>query len=404
MTERHPAQAPVNPRKVPRRVQFHSDLYFAEVHAGVVDYARAANWMLYDGKCYFPSTPYTEPCDGMLVIAALTDMADWVKRQTCPLVRLLWSALPGSEPAVETDPAAIGARGAEHFLSLGEPKFVFYTGWLTHESQAMWHGFETKLSAAGRKATLVDFGEGRSPENAILISREERWQWLAEKLSQLPRPLAVMAEDDRFVYDVVEAANRLGWRIPEDIAVLGADDRELILGKIPISISSVDSQLRKIGWEGAALLDRILDGEKPPSEPIRILPGEVKARRSTATFVCDQPAVNTAVTFLRNHFHESLRIDGIARAAGLSERSLQNLFKQHVGCTVSEELSRVRLNHAARLLRETDLKLDSVAHESGLRSAKYLCEVFRAAFQTTPATYRERTLVTQSSPEKSRVS
>lgn len=404
MTERHAVVELAKTRKVPRRVQFHCDLYFPEVHAGIVDYARSANWMLYDGKCYLPSNPYTEPCDGMLVIVAQKEMADWAKKQTCPKVRLLCSSFAEKEPSVETDPKAIGSRGAEHFLTLGAPNCVFYTGWMIGENELMWNGFKSAMAAAGRTATLLNFGEGRSIENSLRISREERWQWLAEKLSHLPRPLAVMAEDDRFVYDVVEAANRLGWRIPEDLAVLGADDRELILGKIPIPISSVDSQLRKIGWEGAALLDRILDGETPPSAPIRIAPGEVKARRSTATFVCDQPAVNTAVTFLRNHFHESLRIDGIARVAGLSERSLQNLFKQHVGCTISEELSRVRLAHAARLLRETDLKLDSVAHESGLRSAKYLCEVFRAAFQTTPATYRERTLVTQSSPEKSRVS
>lgn len=70
-------------------------------------------------------------------------------------------------------------------------------------------------------------------------------------------------------------------------------------------------------------------------------------------------------------------------------RSLQLAFNEHLGHSVSDELSRVRLEHAKRLLRETDLKLDSVAHESGLGNAKCLCQVFRAAFGETPTDYRD---------------
>lgn len=377
-------------RRKPLRVQFVCDRYYAEVHAGVVDYAHSAQWALYDGKCYMPTTPYTETCDGILAIVTLHELADWLNEQTCPVVRLLCTPFLEKHPAVEPDVEAIGRRGAEHFLSIHASNCVFYRAWFTDETERTWRAFNAAIERAGGKATLFDFSEGRLAMNPILTTREERWAWLAEKLSQMPRPLAVMAEDDRYAYDVAEAANRLGWRIPEDVAILGADNRELVLKKIFTPVSSLDTNLHGIGWEGAALLDRILNGEEPPKEPIRVEPGEVKIRKSTATFMCDQPAVNAAVIHLRSHFHEVLRLEDLAKIAGLSERTLQTLFKQHVGRTVSEELSRVRLEHASRLLRETDLKLESVAHESGLRSAKYLCEVFRAEYDMTPATYRER--------------
>lgn len=198
-----------------------------------------------------------------------------------------------------------------------------------------------------------------------------------------------MAEDDRFANDLIEAAAMGEWWIPEDLAVLAADNRELILGKYSLPISSVDSNLRGIGWTGAELLDRILDGEAPPKDPIRVKPGPVIARRSTATFTCDNPGVSAAVTFLRARYREPIQVADVARVAGVSSRSIQSSFREIVGCAISDELSRLRLEHAARLLRETDLKLECVAHESGLTSAKYLCEVFRNAFRSTPTEFRE---------------
>jgi LacI family transcriptional regulator len=380
----------VSAAKQPRRVQFFCDSYLAEVHAGVVDFARAAGWSLYDGKCYDVENTYSEPSDGILTVVARARLFEWLKTQTCPVVQVL-SLIGGDSPfpVVETDAATIGVRAAEHFLTLGLPNCIFYRTWLPDGREACWETFSGTLRAAGRTVHRIEFADGRTFEEITTISRQERWDWLAEQLRSLTRPLAAFVMDDRYVNDLVQAAALLKWSIPEELAVLGADNRLLVLGKQPISISSVDSNLHGVGWAGAALLERIMDGEKPPTERVRIAPGEVVARRSTATFVCDHPGVSAAMNFLRSHYHEGIQVADIARAASLSTRSLQGSFKQTVGCTISEELARLRLAHAARLLRETDLKLESVANESGLSSAKYLCEVFRPAFHTTPAAYRE---------------
>lgn len=355
----------------------------------MVDYARAAGWSLYDKKCYVPALDYTEECDGILAIATMADLAAWLRAQSCPVVRLLCSDMELPFPAVEPDSVGIGARGAEHFLSLGSPNCVFYTGWLTRETEAIWRGFSTTLAAAGKGARLVDFKAGCAGKETVTFSRQQRWDWLVEQLRVLPRPLAVFAEDDRFANDLIVAAAQLGWRIPEDMAVLGADNRALILGKYPVPVSSVDTNLHGIGWAGGALLERILDGEKIPAVACSIAPGPVVARRSTATFVCDHSGVTAAVNYLRAHFHEHLDLAALVQAAAVSTRSLQSAFKEHLGHSVSDELSRVRLEHARRLLRETDLKLESVAHESGFGNAKYLCQVFRAAFGETPTGYRD---------------
>jgi LacI family transcriptional regulator len=311
-----------------------------------------------------------------------------LKRQNRPMVQLLCSEQNLACPSVEPDCLAMGTRAAEHLLTLGSPSFAFYRSCKAAETQRLWEGFSSAIAAAGHKAHFIDFST-HAPGRETTIPRRKRWMWLRDQIAALPKPLALLVEDDRFANDAIEVAAMLQLRIPEDLAVLGVDDRPLILNKLPVSVSSLDSNLHGIGWEGAALLDRILNGESPPSEPVLVAPGRVVGRRSTATFVCDHPAVSAAVNFLRANYHGSIQVADIARAATLSTRSLQALFKQEVGCTISEELSRLRLAHAARLLRETDLKLESIAHESGLSNAKYLCEVFRPAFNATPSAYRE---------------
>jgi LacI family transcriptional regulator len=376
--------------KKPRKIAFFCDIYTAEIHAGVVDYARTADWALYDGKCYDLENTYSEPVDGILTIVARPRLAEWLLTQNCPVVQML--SLIGWEtpvPVVEPDPAAIGVLAAEHFLTLGSPECVFYRTWLPDEREVCWKSFAATLRAAGRSVHLIDFSLGQSFEFISTHTRHERWAWLAEKLRSLPQPIAAFVMDDRYVNDLFQAAKLLEWRIPDELAVLGADNRPLILGKQPISVSSVDTNLHGVGWAGAALLDRILDGEKPPIEPIRITPGHVIERSSTATFVCNHPGVTAAMNYLRSHYQELIQLPEIANSTGLSARSLQKTFKAVVGRSIFDELGRLRVSHAARLLRETNLKLESVAHESGLRNAQYLCGVFRQVFNTTPVAYRD---------------
>jgi len=53
-----------------------------------------------------------------------------------------------------------------------------------------------------------------------------------------------------------------GLRVPDDIAILGADDNKLICENQAVPLSSVRHDLRTIGYDGAAMLDRLMDGQK----------------------------------------------------------------------------------------------------------------------------------------------
>ena len=199
-----------------------------------------------------------------------------------------------------------------------------------------------------------------------------------------------MCDDDRRALELVVACDLAGLRVPEDVAVLGCDNHWVEQGLSPISLSTVDMNFKGIGWKAASVLDQLIQGAMPPSGIIKVPPMGVVARRSTATFITDSPAITAAVVYLREHFREPLRLAELAKHAGMSERMLESEFKRRVGRPPREELRRARLACAARLLRDTDLKLAAIAAEGGFGSAAKLCESFGKAYGRSPTVWRQQ--------------
>jgi len=69
---------------------------------------------------------------------------------------------------------------------------------------------------------------------------------------------------------------------------------------------------------------------------------------------------------------------------------LQVRCARFLGHGPAEELLRLRLEHAARLLAESDLPLKAVAHRTGFASASYLCTAFSRERGMTPGSWRKK--------------
>ena len=170
--------------------------------------------------------------------------------------------------------------------------------------------------------------------------------------------------------------------------MLGVDNDVTLCELADPPLSSVDQDLERIGYEAAALLDRLMRGARPPAEPILIEPLGVVSRLSTETVAIEDPAVATALRLIRQHACGNKGIDDLAERTGLSRRVLQRRFKALTGHTLHEELLNSQLARVMQMLAETDLKLESIAARSGFHYVGYMCSFFKARTGLTPGEYR----------------
>ena len=376
-----------------KNVLFVSDPYIEPLLDGIVRFAREHDWALRslmrrNGK--FPSL--TKP-DG---IVATIEQAAVLKRLgglRCPVVQMLDIRNDSRlrYPVVMPDYAALGTLGAQYLLRLGRPHFAFYRRFDFPDSNAIRDGFERALQAHKCAVIRLDYpSEYPGLRSGIgEIIPDAQWERaLTAKLRKLPKPCAIMAEDDRWGTQLIRLALHSGLRVPQDIAVLGCDNHhpEVDLARVPMS--SVDANLSGDGYAAAELLDRLMHGARVPAGPVIVPPLDVVARDSTATFVCDDPRLAAVVCRIRRDYAEPLTIGTLAREAGMSTRSLQVAFRASVGHAVREEINHCRMQRAAKLLEDTDLKLAAVAVESGFKEARSLGRIFQHEHGQTPHGFR----------------
>jgi LacI family transcriptional regulator len=122
----------------------------------------------------------------------------------------------------------------------------------------------------------------------------------------------------------------------------------------------------RVGYEAAALLDKMMRGEKPPDAAIYVPPRGVVTRPSTDVLAIEDRDIATAVRFIRQHACEGPTIDDVARHVSMSRSSLQRRFKRIVGRTLHEEMLRMRLARARELLGETKADAHKLHARQGL--------------------------------------
>ena len=108
--------------------------------------------------------------------------------------------------------------------------------------------------------------------------------------------------------------------------------------------------------------------------------------------VPETQGVEKVISYMEAHYRESITVRTLAVQLDLSTNYFGTYFKTHTGMTPVDYMRRIRLSHAARMLKSTREKIKTIAHETGFRSPEYFTRVFRDAFGVTPAQYRESLL------------
>jgi LacI family transcriptional regulator len=370
-----------------KRVLLALGWYSYRLHRGVARYADQARWILnveMERTGLLP--PYWDG-DGAICVLGMNEKQDKeLLALNIPTVSI-GPVIAEGVPRVFPDNEMIGQQAAEHFLTRGFKHYAYYicSGGPSEEIRAA--EFNAALKDHDVHVHPLDWA---SKPKADRANSRARMDWLTKKLKKLPKPLAVATEFDDRGAEILQACENAGLKVPEEVAVLGADNDELICDFAPVALSSVDTDVERQGYEAAALLDRMMNGEAAPKKATQIPPLGVVIRKSSDMLGVQHPHVATALNLIWNHYQEPVTTEQLCKGIPMSYRRLHDAFVKHIGRTMAEELRRCRIEHAQRLLVEPDLYImEDIAERSGFSSAGQMARVFAHFVGTSPSQYRK---------------
>ena len=327
--------------------------------------------------------------DGVLTMVELPAQLRLARGLKRPLVNLSAAlSLAGTGlPSVVSDNAAIGRAAADHLLGRGFRRFGYYGLEGVWYSDERLDGFRTRVEEAGFPCEVH--------LTTSSLTAGSPWRWdragLAAWLESVGRPVAILAAHDYRARMVLEICHQLGLRVPFDVALVGVNDDPLACEAAFPPLTSVAQNGERIGFEAASLLDRLIDGAAPPSQPIEILPAGLVARASTETLAVEDPILRPAIAEILERLDQPFGIDQIAAHRGVSRRWLEHLFRTHLGCTPHEFITSARVEKARELLiSQPELRLGQLARLRGFRDARRLNLAYANKFGRPPRDDRPR--------------
>ena len=188
--------------------------------------------------------------------------------------------------------------------------------------------------------------------------------------------------------DILGLCVELGLQVPEEVAVLGIGNDTFLCENQTVPISSVIDNPEERGYKGAALLDRMIDGEQPPRTPVVIPCRDIAVRRSTDTVCAENPILRQALSVIKDNLINPPSAVQLAERLGVSRATLDRLFNCELKRSFRSEILRRRLLKATSLLRESDLTVKAIAAECGFCNSGHFVNVFRKKCGNAPDAWR----------------
>ena len=369
--------------------------YDRKVVEGIARYVRTkANWRVYVEDEPMARIPDLRRWQGHGVIADLDDqqVVDAVTTMNVPVVNIGGAIFDESwtldTPYVTTDNAVVARLAAEHLIDRGFRNFAYcgirrtpFNPWARNRGEHF-----RKFLADHRFACAMYRGRHLDARqwNAV---QEGLCCWL----STLKKPLGLFACNDARARHIQESCRRLNLRIPEDVAILGVDNDEMMCELANPALSSIELGTDRIGFDAAWLLDQLMSGKRVAKARRQVLtePVGVVLRASTDAMAVDDKAVALAVAFIRDRIGTGVHVVEVADHVDLSRSTLDNRFKSLLGRTVHDEIERARIELTKSLLLNTTSTLAEIAPQAGFGTVQYMATVFRRSTGRTPGQFRQ---------------
>ncbi|NQZ58438.1 MAG: DNA-binding transcriptional regulator [Lentisphaeraceae bacterium] len=367
--------------------------YDRKIVAGVARYMReVGNWSLYLEDDPLSKIPDFDNWAGDGIIADLDDLAVYnaVKDSSIPLVGFGGGYGPyckgGKVPYIFTENTKIATMAAEHLLDRGFRRFGYCgapanstNGWSRERREV----FNTIVKEKGYSCSHF-VGHSPSAKNWHK-SQDELKEWL----SSLLLPIGIMSANDSIARHILEACQQLEIKIPEEIALIGVDDDEMMCELANPPLTSIIQGTDTLGYKAAELLDCMMKGEEVAIKTV-IDPVGISVRQSTEILAIDDKLVAQALAFIRKEACYAILVEDVATHCDVSRSTLEKRFKSVMERSVHAEISIVQLKKAKELLIHTDLPLKRIFAMAGFSTIQYMSLKFKSESGMTPNQFRRK--------------
>lgn len=372
----------------PKRVLVHLTWSVPALLHGLRAYARDANWQMVSTFVGSPPPKKSREFDGMIALIGQRESFDVRKKfPITKIVDIVGNPAVKADAIVTIDHAAVGRMAADYLYGLGYRRFLglILESCLTGVSERSL-AYRQALLDRGMQPHLLAYDEWvpNSSSHPRFIKKK-----LNEAIQQVGKPVAIFCPDDYLADLCLQGTLELGYRVPEDVAVLGANNDRGFCEMSFVPLSSIDVNLSTLGYEAARLLDRLMEGDKKAPREIKIQPQRVERRLSTERTSSDDKVVNAILEYIREHFAEKICAEQIIQDVHASRTNAFVRFRKKMGRSIGEEIERVRLENAQNLLVTTNYKVDVVARLSGYLNTSAFCRVFKKVVGQTPSDFKK---------------
>ena len=355
------------------------------IHAFVREHGDWTTYLREQESGETPEVPLPDTWQGDGIIARIDNrsLADQLARRIgLPLIDVCDNRLLPGVPYIDVDDEAISRLAVEHFLQRNF-KNLAYCGddrfpWAIERGES----FARFTADAGYSCSTY----GAPPQKMPSPKHDE--QHLVDWICRLPKPVGVMACHDFRGWQVLEACRLAGIAVPDEVAVIGVDNDELLCELSDPPLTSICPDAFRTGYLAAESMNCWISGT-PMTESISIQPSGVVTRKSTDVFAVAEPNISQAVRLIREQACRGIRVSDVLNAVPISRTVLDREFNKLLGHSAHEEIGRVQFQRVIELLTETKLPLVTIAERAGFRHAEYLTYAFKQRFGVPPSKYRE---------------
>ncbi|QDS99292.1 AraC family transcriptional regulator [Adhaeretor mobilis] len=365
---------------------------------GVLNYIRENPDLKVDQRKALPNLAWKElpewTGDGLIAMAHTRQYVRMLRRKGLPAVNVSSQVNDSRIPRVHADDHAMGRLAAEEFLAAGLRHFGFvgHMKWPNHENRRV--GFSETLAAndfecATINIRMVEWIFEGTEQIEVDIPK------LAKRLAKLKTPVGMAAGNDLFAYAISEACKLNKAQVPFDVAIIGNGNLRLVCDSTDPPLSSVAHGAERIGFEAAALLDKMMQGQGNAEQDLVLPPKGIVQRRSTDFFAVEDQLVLKALRLIRSHIGEPFTTIELAHDLAISRRMLTTRFRKALGHSPGEEIRRAKLRKAKDLLTSGNQSVEAVGHACGFENSSGFVRFFRSVMGVPPGQYRRNYLASR---------